>query len=75
MAAAIDPSHVPPRPWHTIGLDFLTHLPISAGFESELAVVDHLTRMVHLFPCTKGITFNESAKVFLHFTWPFACVS
>jgi hypothetical protein len=26
MAAALDPLQVPPRPWHSIGLDFLTHL-------------------------------------------------
>jgi hypothetical protein len=26
MVAALDPLLAPPRPWHTIGVDFLTHV-------------------------------------------------
>jgi hypothetical protein len=39
MAAALRPLHVPPRPWHTVGLDFLTHLHVSAGFNIVLVIV------------------------------------
>jgi hypothetical protein len=54
MAATLYPLHVPPspRPWHTVGLDYLTHLLESNGFNNVLIVVDHLTRMAHFLPCT-----------------------
>jgi hypothetical protein len=57
MAAVVDPLHVPPRPWHKVGLDFLTTcLDASASFSSVLVVVDHLTRVAHFFPCITDIT-------------------
>jgi hypothetical protein len=52
MAATLYPLPVPPLPWHTIGLYYLTHLHVSNGFDSVLIVVDHLTRMAHFMPCT-----------------------
>jgi hypothetical protein len=56
---------IPPRPWQTIGLDFLIHLRVSASFDPVLVVIIHLTRMTHFFSCTKEITSEETAKVFL----------
>ena len=32
MAATLDPLHVPPRPWHIIGLDFLTQIPKDVSY-------------------------------------------
>jgi hypothetical protein len=32
----------PPMPWHTVELDYLTHLHVSIGFDNVLIVVDHL---------------------------------
>jgi hypothetical protein len=32
MVATLYPLLVPPRPWHTVGLDYLTHLSESNGF-------------------------------------------
>jgi hypothetical protein len=55
MAATLYPLLVPPRPWHTVGLDYLTHLPESYGFNNVLIVVDHLTRMAHFLPCTERL--------------------
>jgi hypothetical protein len=66
MAATIYQLHVPPRPWHTIGLDYLAHLLVSNGFESMLIVVDHLTRMAHFMPCIETVTAEETASLFLH---------
>jgi hypothetical protein len=40
------------RPWHTVGLDYLTRLHVSNGFDSVRIVVDHLTRMARFIPCT-----------------------
>jgi ADP-ribose pyrophosphatase YjhB (NUDIX family) len=50
--ATLYPLHVPPKPWHTFGLDYLTHLHESNGFNIVLILVDHLTRMAHFLPCT-----------------------
>jgi hypothetical protein len=65
MAATLYPLHVPPRPWHTAGLDYLTHLPESSGFNNVLIVVDHLTQMAHFLPCTETVTSEETATLFL----------
>jgi PII-like signaling protein len=64
MAAILYPLHVPPRPWHKVGLDYLTHLPKSNDFNIVLIVVDHLTRMAHFLPCTKTVTAEETATLF-----------
>jgi hypothetical protein len=65
MAATLYPLHVPPRPWHTVGLDDLTHLPEGNGFNIVLIVGDHLTRMPHFLPCAKIVTAEETATLFL----------
>jgi hypothetical protein len=52
MDATLYPLHVPPIPWHTVGLDYLTHLQVSHGFDRVLIVVDHLTRIAHFLLCT-----------------------
>jgi transposase InsO family protein len=53
------------RPWHTVGLGYLTHLPKGNGFNNVVIVVDHLTRMAHFLPCTKTVTAEETATLFL----------
>jgi hypothetical protein len=65
MAATLYPLPVPPRPWHTVGLDYLTHIPESNGFNSVLIVVDHLTRMAHFLPCIETVTAEETATLCL----------
>jgi hypothetical protein len=65
MAATLYPLHVPPRPWHTVGLDYLTHLLESNGFNNVVIVVDHLTRMAHFLPCTETVIAEETTTLFL----------
>jgi hypothetical protein len=65
MAATLYPLHVSPRPWHTVCLDYLTHLLVINGFDSVLTVVDHLTRLAHLLPCIESVTPEENAILFL----------
>jgi hypothetical protein len=60
MAGALDPLHAPPRPWHIVGLDFLTHLLVRAGFDSVLVVVDHLTRMAIFFLLHRSLLRKQS---------------
>jgi hypothetical protein len=62
---ALYPLLVPPGPWHTFGLDYLTHLPMSNGFHNVLIVVNNLTRMAHFLPCTGSMTAKEDVTLFL----------
>jgi hypothetical protein len=57
MAATLHPLHVPPKPWHISGIDYLTHLHMSDGFESVLILVDQLTRMGHFMPFQRNCFF------------------
>jgi putative transposase len=66
MVATIYPLPVPPTPWHTFGLDYLTHLHVSNGFDSVPIVVDHLTRMAHFMPCTESVAAEEISTLLLH---------
>jgi transposase InsO family protein len=66
MAATSYPLRVSPRPWHKVGLDYLTHLHVSNGFDSVLNVVGHLTRMANFLPCTYSVIVEETANLFLH---------
>jgi hypothetical protein len=45
-----------------MGFDYLTHSPVSKGFGNLLIVVDHVTRMAHLQPCTMRVTREETAN-------------
>jgi hypothetical protein len=66
FAATLYPLHVPPISWHTLGLDYLTHLLVRNGFDGVLIIVDHLTRMAHFMPCTKSTIAEETSTSFLH---------
>jgi hypothetical protein len=48
------PLPVPLRPWHIVGLYYLTRLHVSNGFDTVLIVVDHLARMAHFLPCRES---------------------
>jgi hypothetical protein len=72
MAATLYPLLVPPRPRHIVGLDYLTHLHVSNGFDSVLIVVDHPTRMAHFLPYrarNNGVTCHFVFTKILHITW------
>jgi hypothetical protein len=64
MAATLYHLHIPPRPGHIVGFDYLTHLHAINGFDEVLIVVDHLTRMAHFLPCTHSVTIEENADLF-----------
>jgi len=57
------PLPTPARPWDVIGIDFVTDLPVSAGYDAFLTVTDHFSRMVHVIPTTKTVTASESADL------------
>mmetsp|Transcript_32607 Transcript_32607/g.82239 ORF Transcript_32607/g.82239 Transcript_32607/m.82239 type:complete len:736 (-) Transcript_32607:576-2783(-) len=63
--APTQPLPVPPRPWHTVGLDFITELPESNGYNTMLVVCCHLSRQAHFIPTTVNVTGGQAAELFL----------
>uniref|UniRef100_A0A670IJD3 Gypsy retrotransposon integrase-like protein 1 n=1 Tax=Podarcis muralis TaxID=64176 RepID=A0A670IJD3_PODMU len=61
----LQPLPVPPRPWHTVSLDFVVDLPSSRGCTCLLVFSDHFTKMVHCVPCPSVPTAKETAQLYL----------
>jgi hypothetical protein len=55
---------VPNRPWSVIGMDFITKLPNSGGFDSIMVVVDLLSKVTHFIPCKESYTAEHLAQLF-----------
>ena len=53
------------RPWGSIAMDFLGPFPKAKGFDYLWVVIDRLTSMVHLIPCTTKTRASELAYLFL----------
>ena len=49
----------------SVSMDFITDLPMSDGVDSILVVVDHLSKMAHFLSCSKDITADQTASLFL----------
>jgi hypothetical protein len=53
-----------PKPWSTIGMDMITKLPLSSGYDSILVVVDLLSKMAHFIPCKEAVLSATLANLF-----------
>ena len=60
-AGLLQPLEIPTRKWAHVTTDLVTDLPESNGFIAIVAFVDHMTKIVHLAPCTKEVTASEYA--------------
>jgi hypothetical protein len=63
------PLDVPEGPWQTVGVDLVTGLPDSDGYDAICTTVDHYTHIVHAIPCrstidTEGVAGLYIRKVF-----------
>ncbi|KIN98833.1 hypothetical protein M404DRAFT_30984 [Pisolithus tinctorius Marx 270] len=56
---------VPEKPWNSISMDFIEHLPNSAGYSAILVVVDCLSKQTMFIPTHDSITSTDLAKLFL----------
>ena len=66
----LNPLPVPPEPWHTVTMDFITDLPLSSTYgsitwDSILVVVNKLTKMAHYIPVWKTMLVADFIKVFI----------
>lgn len=48
-------------------MDFITHLPLSKGFDAILVVVDRLTKLRYYIPCHATDGSEELAHLFVKY--------
>jgi hypothetical protein len=53
-----------PSPYHSLGMDFVTGLPVSRGFDALLTITDLFTKAVKLVPCLKATSAEETASLY-----------
>ena len=61
----LQPIPIPTRKWEQITTNLVTDLPPSAGYTAIAVFVDRLTKMVHFAPCTKEISADQYAQLFM----------
>ena len=52
------------KPWSTIGMDRITKLPLSGGFDSILVIIDLLSKLTHFIPCKESSLSAVLANTF-----------
>ena len=65
----LHPLQVPFAAWATTSVDFITHLPESAGYTQIMVVVDRFTKMAHFIGLEEKATARDVADVFLKEVW------
>jgi transposase InsO family protein len=63
------PLPVPDRAWQDISMDFITHLPLSQGYNAVLVVICRLTKMAHYISCKDTCNAKEVARLYAHHVW------
>ena len=61
----LQPLPIPERSWQHISVDFITHLPLSNGFDAVLVIVDRLTKMRHYVPCHMTDNAEDVSRIFI----------
>ena len=64
-AGLLHPIPIPSRKWEQITTDWVTDLPPLGGYTTITVFVDRLTKMVHFAPCTKEISADQYAQLFV----------
>ena len=65
-AGLLQPLPIPGRPWESVSMDFITHLPeTERGHTSIYVVVDRLTKLTHIMATRDTVTGAEVAQLFI----------
>jgi hypothetical protein len=65
----LKPLPIPTRAWQDLSMDFITHLPLSNGYDAIMVVVDRLTKMRHFIPCNGTCDAEEAARLYTLHVW------
>jgi len=58
------PLEVPQGPWEEVGVDLITQLPVSHGYDAIFVCTDFFTKQVHAIPCNSNITADGIADIY-----------
>ncbi|TYK28654.1 reverse transcriptase [Cucumis melo var. makuwa] len=64
VAGLLDPLPVPTRPWESVSMDFITHLPKVGDFEAILVIIDRFSKYATFIPTTKHCSAEMTAQLF-----------
>ncbi|KAA0047475.1 uncharacterized protein E5676_scaffold507G00670 [Cucumis melo var. makuwa] len=64
VVGLIDPPPVPTRPWESISMDFITHLPKVGDFEAILLIIDRFSKYVTFIPTAKQCSAEMTTQLF-----------
>ncbi|TYK01597.1 reverse transcriptase [Cucumis melo var. makuwa] len=64
VAGLLDPLPVPTRPWESVSMDFITHLPKVGDFEAILVIIDRFSKYATFIPTTKQCSAEMTAQLF-----------
>ncbi|KAA0066511.1 reverse transcriptase [Cucumis melo var. makuwa] len=64
VAGLLDPLPVPTRPWKSVSMDFITHLPKVGDFEAILVIIDRFSKYATFIPTTKQCSAEMTAQLF-----------
>lgn len=74
LAGLLQPLPVPTQVWEDITLDFIDGLPMSAGKNSIMVVVDRLTKYGHFFALGHPYTTKKVVDVFVEGVMKLHCI-
>lgn len=61
----LQPLPIPPERWSSVGMDFITGIPASLGYDAILVFICRLTKRAHFIPTVKEVNAEACARLFL----------
>jgi len=58
------PLEVPHGPWESVGVDLITQLPKSQGYDVIIVFTDHFSKQIHALPCLTTINAEKVADIY-----------